>query len=247
MIPKSHPRYKSLKIRHKLIQGFKKGYVTEAGLIAQGRGECFDYLIGEKTLKFAKIAEECAVKLFLTAKNPIISVNGNVAALCAKEICKLGEILNCPIEVNLFYHSKKREKKIENLLMKYYDKIETEKTEKIPNLCSKRAYVSKRFYSSDVVLVPLEDGDRTEALVKMNKKVVAIDLNPLSRTSQAATITIVNNIVRAIPEMIKIAKETKKKLEKNLITKEELEEEVRKFNNKENLMEILKIIKKRNF
>ena len=31
---------------------------------------------------------------------------------------------------------------------------------------------------ADTVLVPLEDGDRTEALVKMGKTVVAIDLNP---------------------------------------------------------------------
>jgi 4-phosphopantoate--beta-alanine ligase len=46
-------------------------------------------------------------------------------------------------------------------------------------------------YIADVVLVPLEDGDRTEALVKMGKKVIAIDLNPLSRTSQKASITIV--------------------------------------------------------
>jgi len=242
MIPKSHPRYHSLNIRHKLITSFKKGYVTEAGLLAHGRGECFDYLIGEKTIEQAKKAEKCAVAMFLIAKNPIISVNGNVAGLCAKEICKFAKILDCPVEVNLFYYSKQREKAIEKFLRKYYDKIENKKTKKIPNLESKRAYISERFYNSDVVLVPLEDGDRTEALIKMNKKVVAIDLNPLSRTSQTATITIVDNIVRAIPEMIKIAKEMKK-IRKNKLKKEELERMIMDFDNKKNLEEILRIIR----
>jgi 4-phosphopantoate--beta-alanine ligase len=56
--------------------------------------------------------------------------------------------------------------------------------------------------AADTVLVPLEDGDRTEALVKMGKKVLAIDLNPLSRTAQAAHITIVDNVVRAMPLLL---------------------------------------------
>lgn len=50
-----------------------------------------------------------------------------------------------------------------------------------------------------MVLVPLEDGDRTEALRRMGKTVIAIDLNPLSRTSRAANITIVDNVIRAVP------------------------------------------------
>ena len=36
----------------------------------------------------------------------------------------------------------------------------------------------------------------------MHKKVIAIDLNPLSRTAKAATITIVDNATRALPAMI---------------------------------------------
>jgi 4-phosphopantoate--beta-alanine ligase len=39
----------------------------------------------------------------------------------------------------------------------------------------------------------------------MGKSVIAIDLNPLSRTAKAATVTIVDNVVRAIPNMIGIA------------------------------------------
>nr|WP_318526317.1 phosphopantothenate/pantothenate synthetase family protein [Methanobrevibacter arboriphilus] len=40
---------------------------------------------------------------------------------------------------------------------------------------------------------------------------MAIDLNPLSRTAKAVDITIVDNIVRAIPLMIKYAKQLKSK------------------------------------
>ena len=82
--------------------------------------------------------------------------------------------------------------------------------ERIADLNSMRAEVaSEGIYKSDVVLVPLEDGDRTEALKKQGKKVITIDLNPLSRTARYADITIVDNIVRSIPFMIKKAIEFK--------------------------------------
>jgi 4-phosphopantoate--beta-alanine ligase len=54
-------------------------------------------------------------------------------------------------------------------------------------------------YAADVVLVPLEDGDRCEVLVGMGKKVIAIDLNPLSRTAKKATLTVVDEVTRALP------------------------------------------------
>jgi len=87
-------------------------------------------------------------------------------------------------------------------------------------------------------LVPLEDGDRTEALVKMGKKVIAIDLNPLSRTSQKATISIVDNVVRATPKLVEIARELKqdsKKCHRILLD----------FDNKKNLAESITLIKER--
>ncbi len=59
-IPKSHPRYRSLLEREKLVEGFHKGLVAEAGLIAQGRGEAFDYLIGERTIPSALKATRAA-------------------------------------------------------------------------------------------------------------------------------------------------------------------------------------------
>ena len=53
MIPKTHPRYKSLLLRDKVKNAFKEGYLADSGMIAHGRGETFDYLIGEKTTETA--------------------------------------------------------------------------------------------------------------------------------------------------------------------------------------------------
>jgi 4-phosphopantoate--beta-alanine ligase len=86
--------------------------------------------------------------------------------------------------------------------------------------------------------VPLEDGDRTEALVNMGKTVITIDLNPLSRTAKAANITIVDNIVRAIPEMI-IAAKNMKGTDESIMKKI-----IKGFDNKLNLAESLKIIQR---
>lgn len=92
---------------------------------------------------------------------------------------------------------------------------------------------------ADVVLVPLEDGDRTEALVRMGKKVIAVDLNPLSRTAQKASITIVDNIVRAAPTLAEIAKELRKE------GKEKCELILASFDNRKNLAESIALINKR--
>ena len=50
-IPKSHPRFISLSIREKIVRGYNDGLVAKEGLLAHGRGEAFDYLVGEKTSK----------------------------------------------------------------------------------------------------------------------------------------------------------------------------------------------------
>ena len=91
-------------------------------------------------------------------------------------------------------------------------------------------------YSADVVLVPLEDGDRAEALVKLNKLLITIDLNPLSRTAKTATITIVDNIVRAVPNLIEAVHELSN------VEDSTLHQIVDDFNNQENLNESLKKI-----
>ena len=51
------------------------------------------------------------------------------------------------------------------------------------------------------MLVPLEDGDRCEALVALGKQVLVIDLNPLSRTARMAHVTIVDEVTRAMTEL----------------------------------------------
>ena len=240
IIPRSHPRYHSLVIREKLVRGFREGYVVPQGLIAHGRGEAFDYLIGECTIEPARRAMYAAVALMLLAERPIISVNGNVAALVAEDVVKLAEKVNAAIEINLFYRTSERVRKIAEIFRKLgVEVLGTDEDElcTIPELFSERRKVSCRgIYTADVVLVALEDGDRTEALRKMGKKVIAIDLNPLSRTARAANITIVDNVVRAIPEMVKIADELRGK------PKHELENIVQSYNNEEVLRQVLEHI-----
>jgi len=83
---------------------------------------------------------------------------------------------------------------------------------KIGNLDSPRRIVDKDgIFSADVVLVPLEDGDRTIALKKAKKKVITFDLNPLSRTAQTSDVTIVDNVTRAMKLLVKACKKKKAK------------------------------------
>ena len=212
-IPKSHPRHKSLKTRDLVVDGIKNGIVSMHGLIAHGRGEAFDYLIGEKTTETAKKSIEAAAALLLLARNPIISVNGNTSALVPKEIAELAKEANAKIEVNIFHQSKERELKIKKYLIKNGAKevLLPQKQFKIKYLESNRKYANKEgIYKADVVFVPLEDGDRTGALIKNKKKVIVIDLNPLSRSAQKATITIVDNITRAVPLLTNKIRQYKK-------------------------------------
>ena len=48
-IPDSHPRKASLMARHNLVEAAAEGLLAESAMIAHGRGEAFDYLLGEKT------------------------------------------------------------------------------------------------------------------------------------------------------------------------------------------------------
>jgi 4-phosphopantoate--beta-alanine ligase len=88
----------------------------------------------------------------------------------------------------------------------------TKSAKKLKGIDSARRIVDKDgIYSADVVLVPLEDGDRTLALKKAKKKVITFDLNPLSRTAQTADITIVDNTTRAMKLLISACKKKKAK------------------------------------
>jgi 4-phosphopantoate--beta-alanine ligase len=205
-IPATHPRYESLVRREKLVEGFKEGIVVPQGLIAHGRGEMFDYLLGERTTKEGRAASRAAAALLLKAKRPVISVNGNVAALSAADIVKLSQVSNARIEVGLFHRTDERVAKIEKLLVEHgaMNVLGFLPDAKIPGLGSLRGLCAKEGIGmADVVLIPLEDGDRAEALARMGKKTIAIDLNPMSRTATNATVTIVDELTRAIPELIK--------------------------------------------
>jgi 4-phosphopantoate--beta-alanine ligase len=164
----------------------------------------FDYLIGERTTKEARAASRAAAATLLNAKKPVISVNGNVAALCPDEIVRLARASKSRIEVGLFHRTDERVTKILRILEESGAKhvLGFLPDAKIPGIDHMRGMCSKEgIYSADVVLVPLEDGDRAEALAKMGKKTIAIDLNPMSRTSRTATVTIVDELTRAVPEL----------------------------------------------
>ena len=213
-IPKSHPRFVSLSIREKIVKGYNDGLVAKEGLLAHGRGEAFDYLMGEKTTRTAKAAINAAAATLLSAQSPVISVNGNVAALCPKEIVQLAKATKAKIEVNLFYYDENRKKKIVKSLKKAGAKqvlgTNPRSYRRIGGLDSPRRIVDKDgIFAADVVLVPLEDGDRTEALQKIGKTVITFDLNPLSRTAQTADITIVDNVIRGMRLLVSACKKSK--------------------------------------
>ncbi|MEM1513731.1 MAG: 4-phosphopantoate--beta-alanine ligase [Candidatus Thermoplasmatota archaeon] len=237
MIPKSHPRYKSLMTRNQIAEGYEKGIVHITGLIAHGRGEAFDYLIGEKTRKFAQKAALACAAWLAVANKPVISVNGNVAALVGKEIVKLAKESKAIIEVNLFHRSEERIKKIIRLLEEEGGEkiLGLEGDAKIDGLEHARAICSyEGIYTGDVIFVPLEDGDRCSALKKMGKIVLTVDLNPLSRTARCADVTVVDNITRAIPNIRKKFKEINQP-----------EKIIKEWDNKKNLQEALNFICKR--
>jgi 4-phosphopantoate---beta-alanine ligase len=202
MIPKDHPRYKSLVTREHLADCARKGIVSWEGLTSHGRGEAFDYLLGEKTSGSARRAERTAAALLRTASRPVISVNGNTAALAAREIVHLQKASGAKVEVNLFHRTPERVQQIEALLRDAGADVFSGDAERLLPLSHDRAFCRREgMYAADVVLVPLEDGDRCEVLVGMGKKVIAIDLNPLSRTAKTATLTIVDEVTRALPEI----------------------------------------------
>ena len=242
MIPKSHPRYESLLLREKMVTAAKKGYLADSAMIAHGRGEAFDYLIGERTTYPAKRAMYVAVAALLLSENPVISVNGNATALACDEIIELAESVGAKIEINLFYRTDDRVKIITQLYKDHgYKKILgtlDDDIEYLSDIQNSRATASKTgIYSADTVLIPLEDGDRAEILKNSGKNIITIDLNPLSRTSKMSDVSIMDNIVRAIPFMTKIAQDLKTQ------DKAVLVEMVHEFDNDENLKESLQQIR----
>ncbi|GAB6862402.1 4-phosphopantoate--beta-alanine ligase [Haloplanus litoreus] len=203
-IPEDHPRHDSLVTRHRIEAGVEKGITSRQGLIAQGRGEAFDYLLGERTLPSADAAARAAAAHLLLADHPVVSVNGNAAALVPGELVALADAVGADLEVNLFNRTEERMRAIvDHLLDHGASEVKGLAADaRLPNLTHERAKVdADGIADADVVLVPLEDGDRAAALADLGKAEIVIDLNPMSRSVQVADVPIVDNILRAIPNI----------------------------------------------
>lgn len=239
-IPKTHPRYASLVLREKLVEGFKEGIVVPQGLIAHGRGEMFYYLLGGRTTKEARAASRAAAALLLKAKRPVISVNGNVAALCPREVVELAQACSAKIEIGLFHRSDERVSKIQAVLEKHGAKevLGFLPDARIPGLESMRGLCTRAgIYSADVVLIPLEDGDRAEALAKTGKKTIAVDLNPMSRTARSATVSVVDEVTKAIPEIMRHFEDLAEDVEA-------LRKALSSYDRDENLAQVMQVMQK---
>ncbi len=225
-IPGSHPRRASLLARQSLVDAAAEGLLADSAMIAHGRGEAFDYLLGEVTSESAMSAIRETSARLLSAERPAISVNGNTVVLAGGDLIRVAAVVGCPIEVNLYYRTPER---VSGLLGRLSEQREgvaagaaphgwsgdwrkavesvallgEAADHRIPGLGGPRAMCCwDGIGCADVVLVPLEDGDRCEALVAAGKQVLVIDLNPLSRTSMTATVTIVDEVSRASSKLL---------------------------------------------
>ena len=157
-----------------------------------------------------------------------------MAQLVPEELVELSKVSGAKLEINLFYREPGREAAILEVLKSAgaEEVLGTEERIKlgasIPELTSDRRIVDPDgILKADLVFVPLEDGDRTEALVAMGKKVVTVDLNPISRTPRKADISIIDNITRALPLISTYIRKMKD------LSRKELEEIIGKYKNRD--------------
>lgn len=203
-VPKTHPRYESLMTRARIEEGVKLGLVATQGLIAHGRGEAFDYLLGESTIPPADDAARAAAAFLVLARDPVLSVNGNTAVLVPDELAALQKVLGCKVEVNLFHRTEERVLRLVAHLEAHgcTGVLGPGAQPTIPGLDHERGRSTREgIRGADIVLVPLEDGDRCAALRAMGKTVIVVDLNPLSRTARSASVSITDNVRRAVPRI----------------------------------------------
>ena len=142
--------------------------------------------------------------------------------------------------MNIFHASKERERAIRDHLLRHGAGrvLIPSKEAQLSFIESNRKFVHPEgIFKADVVFVPLEDGDRCEALRKRGKDVVTVDLNPMSRTAQQASVTIVDNVARALLLLIREIESLKK------APPCELEDILRNYNNAEILRAALQCIR----
>ena len=200
--------------RKRLTEAASRGMLAGSALIAHGRGEAFDYLLGERTSAPGRAAiRETAARL-RAASRPVLSLNGNAVALAGADLLACAAALNCPVEINIYYRTPERmdallaaleEMRAEamaahpDLPIAAVEILGAAPDARIPGLDGPRANChAEGILSADALLVPLEDGDRCEALVGLGKTVCVIDLNPMSRTAKTACVTIVDELTRCV-------------------------------------------------
>jgi 4-phosphopantoate--beta-alanine ligase len=59
----------------------------------------------------------------------------------------------------------------------------------------------------DIVVVPLEVGDRVTALNAIGRTEIVIDLTPASRSSRTVDVLIIDNLIRAVPNVTTYARD----------------------------------------
>jgi 4-phosphopantoate--beta-alanine ligase len=211
-VPESHPRYVSLRLRDRITAGVEVGITSPHGLIAHGRGEAYDYLLGEATGPWAEDAIEATAAWLLAARHPVLSVNGNAAALVPEDLVRLSQVTGAPLEVNIFHTSSDREAAIARHLEAHGAEgvLRPDGVAQLQGIDSNRRFVHPEgILQADVIFVPLEDGDRCQALRRLGREVLTVDLNPLSRTARTATVTIVDNVARALPALVQAVERLK--------------------------------------
>ena len=228
--------------KEKIIEGVKLGITGVNGLMAEGRGEAFGLLMGKDISPPTMTSIKAAVASLILSKHPVISVNGNTAAIVPKDLVLLSKELNVPLEVNLFYRTEERVGRIVEHLKKNGALVvlgERKKSIRLAEIDHARGIVDERgIYGADTVLLALEDGDRTKKLKDMGKTTIAIELNPFSRTARDASITIIDNVVSVILEMVRCARVMKR------TKRGELERLVEGFKNEETFLDQMRTMAK---
>ena len=197
-------------IRKRIAEAGVKGMLADSAMIAHGRGEAFDYLLGEQTIPSALDATREAAARLVNSNKPVLSLNGNAIALAGQEFLTIASQLGCPIEINIFYRTPQRMGALIGHLKMLNQKLDLDveimggiPDARIPGLEGPRgACQQDGIFEADTVLVPLEDGDRCEALMAMGKTVLVIDLNPISRSSKGCTVGIVDEVTRVAKNLI---------------------------------------------
>ena len=212
IVDPSHPRYESLMIRKKVADAGAKGMLADSAMIAHGRGEAFDYLLGEQTIPSAYEATKEAAARLVRAQRPVLSLNGNAIALAGQDFLTLASQLDCPIESNIFYRTPERMGALLGHLKMLNTKLGLDveilggvPDARIPGLEGPRgACQSTGIFQSDTILVPGSEMCRRDRLIAMGKEVIVIDLNPLSRSSRRGTVAIIDEVTRVTRNLIQM-------------------------------------------